>query len=244
MVDLRDTAFIDSTTLSVLPRRDACSAEQSSPRLRALLPDQTTRQVHQILELTRSRPDLRDLREARRLRSPRFGRPRRRPSRPSCLDRAVRPAAYLPRRWTTTRFGVALPSSSAPSRSSSSAPGRSSRSPRALAPALIGSAPGARRLQRPDARRRRAGERPRDRRDGLCSRAHLRRSLQSRDHARLPRHPPDRAVARGRLLEHAVRGRPQRLPSLLRWFYPASVRRLTHLGAPSLGSGVTVWQGS
>jgi aquaporin Z len=31
--------------------------------------------------------------------------------------------------------------------------------------------------------------------------------------------------------------------ALLRWFYPATARRLTHLGAPGLSSGVTVWQG-
>jgi len=31
--------------------------------------------------------------------------------------------------------------------------------------------------------------------------------------------------------------------ALLRWFYPAGARRLTHLGAPGLSSGVTVWQG-
>ena len=30
---------------------------------------------------------------------------------------------------------------------------------------------------------------------------------------------------------------------LLRWFYPESVRAATHLGAPALGSGVSVWQG-
>ena len=31
--------------------------------------------------------------------------------------------------------------------------------------------------------------------------------------------------------------------ALLRWFYPETARRLTHLGAPGLTSGVTVWQG-
>jgi aquaporin Z len=31
--------------------------------------------------------------------------------------------------------------------------------------------------------------------------------------------------------------------ALLRWFYPATARRLTNLGAPGLSSGVTVWQG-
>src|SRR5213593_4503118 len=31
--------------------------------------------------------------------------------------------------------------------------------------------------------------------------------------------------------------------ALLRWFYPEATRRLTHLGAPGLSSGVTVWQG-
>jgi aquaporin TIP len=30
---------------------------------------------------------------------------------------------------------------------------------------------------------------------------------------------------------------------LLKWFYPDSVRAATHLGAPALGSGVSVWQG-
>jgi MIP family channel proteins len=31
--------------------------------------------------------------------------------------------------------------------------------------------------------------------------------------------------------------------ALLRWVFPESARRITHLGAPGLGSGVTVWQG-
>jgi MIP family channel proteins len=31
--------------------------------------------------------------------------------------------------------------------------------------------------------------------------------------------------------------------ALLRWLYPESARRLTHLGAPGLASGVSVWQG-
>ena len=31
--------------------------------------------------------------------------------------------------------------------------------------------------------------------------------------------------------------------SLLRWFYPENVRQITNLGAPGLGSGITVWQG-
>ena len=31
--------------------------------------------------------------------------------------------------------------------------------------------------------------------------------------------------------------------ALLRWFYPETTRRLTHLGAPGLSSGITVWQG-
>jgi len=31
--------------------------------------------------------------------------------------------------------------------------------------------------------------------------------------------------------------------ALLRWFYPEATRRLTHLGAPALSSGITVWQG-
>src|SRR5258705_9930838 len=31
--------------------------------------------------------------------------------------------------------------------------------------------------------------------------------------------------------------------ALLRWFYPETARRLTHLGAPGLTSGVSVWQG-
>jgi aquaporin TIP len=30
---------------------------------------------------------------------------------------------------------------------------------------------------------------------------------------------------------------------LLKWFYPASIRATTHMGAPSLGSGISVWQG-
>jgi aquaporin TIP len=31
--------------------------------------------------------------------------------------------------------------------------------------------------------------------------------------------------------------------ALLRWLYPETARRITHLGAPGLSSGVTVWQG-
>ena len=31
--------------------------------------------------------------------------------------------------------------------------------------------------------------------------------------------------------------------ALLRWLFPESVRRITHLGAPGLASGVSVWQG-
>ena len=31
--------------------------------------------------------------------------------------------------------------------------------------------------------------------------------------------------------------------ALLRWFYPESARQITNLGAPGLGSGITVWQG-
>jgi MIP family channel proteins len=31
--------------------------------------------------------------------------------------------------------------------------------------------------------------------------------------------------------------------ALLRWFYPETARRLTHLGAPGLASGVSHWQG-
>ena len=31
--------------------------------------------------------------------------------------------------------------------------------------------------------------------------------------------------------------------ALLRWLYPESARRITHLGAPGLTSGVSVWQG-
>jgi anti-sigma B factor antagonist len=51
VVDLRDTAFIDSTTLSVLlgARLDA---EQSSLGFALLLSDRHYTQVHQILELT------------------------------------------------------------------------------------------------------------------------------------------------------------------------------------------------
>jgi anti-anti-sigma factor len=55
VVDLRETAFIDSTTLSVLlgARRHA---EQSSLGFALLLPDRHYTQVHQILELTRLGP--------------------------------------------------------------------------------------------------------------------------------------------------------------------------------------------
>jgi anti-anti-sigma factor len=51
VVDLRETAFIDSTTLSVLlgARR---RAKQSSLGFALLLPDRHHTQVHQILELT------------------------------------------------------------------------------------------------------------------------------------------------------------------------------------------------
>jgi anti-anti-sigma factor len=51
VVDLRDTAFIDSTTLSVLLGA-RLQAEQSSLGFALLLPDQYYTQVHQILELT------------------------------------------------------------------------------------------------------------------------------------------------------------------------------------------------
>ena len=51
VVDLRDTAFIDSTTLSVLLRA-RLHAEQSSLGFALLLPDRHYTQVHQILELT------------------------------------------------------------------------------------------------------------------------------------------------------------------------------------------------
>lgn len=52
VVDLRDAAFIDSTTLSVLLRA-RLRAEQSSLGFALLLPDRHYTQVHQILELTR-----------------------------------------------------------------------------------------------------------------------------------------------------------------------------------------------
>jgi anti-anti-sigma factor len=51
VVDLRDTAFIDSTTLSVLLGA-RLQAEQSSLGFALLLPDRSYTQVHQILELT------------------------------------------------------------------------------------------------------------------------------------------------------------------------------------------------
>jgi anti-anti-sigma factor len=51
VVDLRDTAFIDSTTLSVLLGA-RLNAEQSSLGFALLLPDRHYTQVHQILELT------------------------------------------------------------------------------------------------------------------------------------------------------------------------------------------------
>ena len=51
VVDLRDTAFIDSTTLSVLLGA-RLHAEQSSLGFALLLPDGHYTQVHQILELT------------------------------------------------------------------------------------------------------------------------------------------------------------------------------------------------
>jgi anti-anti-sigma factor len=51
VIDLRDTSFIDSTTLSVLlvGRR---RAERSALGFALLLPDRTYTQVHQILDLT------------------------------------------------------------------------------------------------------------------------------------------------------------------------------------------------
>jgi anti-sigma B factor antagonist len=52
VVDLREAAFIDSTTLSVLLRA-RLRAEQSSLGFALLLPDRQYTQVHQILELTR-----------------------------------------------------------------------------------------------------------------------------------------------------------------------------------------------
>ena len=51
VVDLRDTAFIDSTTLSVLLSA-RLHAEQSSLGFALLLSDRHYTQVHQILELT------------------------------------------------------------------------------------------------------------------------------------------------------------------------------------------------
>jgi anti-anti-sigma factor len=51
VVDLRDTAFIDSTTLSVLLGA-RLHAEQSSLGFALLLSDRHYTQVHQILELT------------------------------------------------------------------------------------------------------------------------------------------------------------------------------------------------
>jgi anti-anti-sigma factor len=51
VVDLRDAAFIDSTTLSVLLRARH-RAEQSSLGFALLLTDQTYTQVNQILDLT------------------------------------------------------------------------------------------------------------------------------------------------------------------------------------------------
>jgi anti-anti-sigma factor len=51
VVDLRDTAFIDSTTLSVLLGA-RLRAEQSSLGFALLLSDRHYTQVHQILELT------------------------------------------------------------------------------------------------------------------------------------------------------------------------------------------------
>jgi anti-anti-sigma factor len=51
VVDLRDTAFIDSTTLSVLLGA-RLHAEQSSLGFALLLPGRHYTQVHQILELT------------------------------------------------------------------------------------------------------------------------------------------------------------------------------------------------
>lgn len=51
VVDLRDAAFIDSTTLSVLLGA-RLRAEQSSLGFALLLPDQQYTQVHQILDLT------------------------------------------------------------------------------------------------------------------------------------------------------------------------------------------------
>ena len=51
VVDLRDTAFIDSTTLSVLLAA-RLQAEQSSLGFALLLLDRHYTQVHQILELT------------------------------------------------------------------------------------------------------------------------------------------------------------------------------------------------
>ncbi len=52
VVDLRDAAFIDSTTLSVLLGA-RLRAAQSSLGFALLLPDRQYTQVHQILELTR-----------------------------------------------------------------------------------------------------------------------------------------------------------------------------------------------
>jgi anti-sigma B factor antagonist len=51
VVDLRDTSFIDSTTLSVLLRARK-QAEQSSLGFAFVLPEREYTQVHQILDLT------------------------------------------------------------------------------------------------------------------------------------------------------------------------------------------------
>jgi anti-sigma B factor antagonist len=51
VVDLRDTSFIDSTTLSVLLGA-RLHAEKSSLGFALLLPDRRYTQVHQILDLT------------------------------------------------------------------------------------------------------------------------------------------------------------------------------------------------
>jgi anti-anti-sigma factor len=55
VVDLRDTAFIDSTTLSVL-LATRLRAEKSSLGFALLLSDLEYTQVHQILDLTRLAP--------------------------------------------------------------------------------------------------------------------------------------------------------------------------------------------
>jgi anti-anti-sigma factor len=91
VVDLRDAAFIDSTTLSVLLRARH-RAEQSSLGFALLLTDQTYTQVNQILDLTGLGPTFAIFGKLDDAPRGRAGGPSRRPPGPSRVRSTVRPS--------------------------------------------------------------------------------------------------------------------------------------------------------